>query len=129
MSYQEERDRFIAEATKDGLDVWTARRLLSNATTLHRLAEAQCNGDWPADNGERKTEACSRCGGHWVPSSLLKGKLCPDCRAEDRVKAMLPPGWSPVFGGDPRGCVLVLSSPAHPWTDDGRGRGIAVPVR
>ncbi len=55
MSRQNDRDQFIAEATQAGLHVSQARSLLRYAATLQRLAEAQCNGDWPADNGQRPT--------------------------------------------------------------------------
>ena len=52
MSYQRERDEFIQKATREGLDLNTITRLLRYATTLQRLQEAQCNGDWPY-NGDR----------------------------------------------------------------------------
>lgn len=51
MTYQHERDEFISLATREGLDLPTCRKLLRYATTLHRLAEAQCNGDWPYNGG------------------------------------------------------------------------------
>lgn len=154
MSYQEERDRFIAtfaarcataEAmTTAGPAVFLARALLRAATTLHRLAEAQCNGDWPYDNGERKTVPCGRCEAGCVPSKLIRYKagpmapkdqikICPDCATQDRVKALLRgSGWVPHFQGDPRGAVLWI------YPDDGEAgdrytgnhpRAIAVPGR
>lgn len=70
MSRQSDRDAFIATMTREGLDLATIRALLRAETTLHRLAEAQCNGDWPADNGERKTQECGRCEGLWAPSVM-----------------------------------------------------------
>ena len=105
---RKERERFIHEATKAGLSLDIARKLLSIGATLHRLAEAQCNGDWPADNGQRATKPCPECEGLWVPSTILRGG-CPDCRAQARtVRLLAGSAWKPVFGGDPRGAVLSV---------------------
>ena len=105
-----------------------ARRLMREAQTLDRLAAAQCNGDWPADNGERPVIFCT-CGSGFVPS-VFKGKprLCPDCRATARVQKMLPEGFKAIFGGDPRGCVLKITVPSGATNDWGKD-GICVPVR
>lgn len=70
MSYQRERDEFMVRCQ---LSPETARALLRHATTLQRLAEAQCNGDWPADNGERKVKPCPLCESQWVPSQIQGG--------------------------------------------------------
>jgi len=56
-SYYRDRDEFIVKMTKAGLDIEAIRALLRLATTIQRLAVAQCNGDYPADNGQRETEA------------------------------------------------------------------------
>jgi len=82
------RDDFMYQAGKAGISEDTARRLLSLAATLQRLAEAQCNGDWPADNGERQVIPCKECEGLWHPSAIKLG-LCPECRTQDRVKRLL----------------------------------------
>ena len=133
MSYQYERDQFMVRCQ---LSADTARALLRHATTLQRLAEAQCNGDWPADNGQRATEECPLCGSHWVPSQIQGGtaaklaldrvlnpehsedakreyrrnpRACPDCRTEARVHALLEgTQWQAWTQGDPRGYVLRL---------------------
>lgn len=132
MSYQKKRDEFIARATREGLTVEVARTLLREASTMQCLAVAMCNGDWPCDNGERKTALCGRCGLGYVPS-VLKGKdrLCPDCRAEDRVRKVLEPfaGFAPDFSGDPRGCVLKLKTPSGRGDDFGTGTLLCVPTR
>jgi acetone carboxylase gamma subunit len=109
------RDEFIAEATQAGITWEDARAILSKAKTLQRLAEAQCNGDWPADNGERETKECERCGCFWHPS-VIKRNGCPDCRTQDKVKAILgryAPVIQPDFQGDPRGCVVKLITPTR----------------
>lgn len=129
MATQRHRDEFIAEATRAGLRVDQARSLLRYAATLQRLAEAQCNGDWPADNGERKTAACPICENHWAPSTI-KTAGCPDCRTEALVKRALEGSTLvPEFHGDPRGAVLRLyqadSDPKD--RESGRARAIYVP--
>lgn len=127
MSYQKERDHFMARCQ---LSPETARALLRHATTLQRLSEAQCNGDWPADNGERKVKPCPLCESQWVPSQIQGGtaarlawihageqvgndpanpRACPDCRTEARVHALLDgTQWQAWTQGDPRGYVLRL---------------------
>ena len=131
MGYQREREQFILAMERAGVGYEVACGLLRDATTLQRLAEAQCNGDWPADNGQRPVEACAECKGLWAPSVLLKGRQCPDCRTEAHVRTLcaditrrLYPGrWveeeelppvAPEFSGDPRGCVLKIRIPGDP---------------
>ena len=226
MGYRYEREEFMVKASKEGISTDTARRLLRYAATLQRLAEAQCNGDWPY-NGDRdrpskarnaegeeldwsvrerarwdaRYTVCPKCEASGVAKSALKTssecrttpsgvrttgdklgnlvKVCPDCRTQELVNTLLatltgihtcdnpnkatcgschrswcyrceptpaslcpwchgvgesiaPWAGSPYkahFGGDPRGCVLVISTPGYPWTEDGRGRGLAVPTR
>lgn len=167
------REEFIARLSRDrdALPLETLRRLLRHAATLQRLAEAQCNGDWPYENGtpERLTVTCPGCEGSWVPSSFarrpgkvfallsqqgtaipetaltadelgagdpdalarqlapadaklplvwrdvtrndaINPKVCPDCRTAAHVEALLArTPWRPIFGGDPRGCVLKIA--------------------
>lgn len=113
---RKDRERTILQLGFRGIRYDEARRLLRYGTTLNRLAEAQCNGDWPADNGDRKVEPCSQCEGLWAPSVLLKGKRCPDCRTQQAAGAYvytLSPALgakaTPVFQGDPRGCVFGIT--------------------
>lgn len=129
MNKQSERDGFIAASAKAGLSVWHARLLLRHGASLQRYAEAQCNGDWPYDNGERKVVPCSRCEAGCVgyaqkidrlaPPADPPKRICPECRIQDRVRAIckeLP--VTPDFQGDPRGYVLKLVTP------DGREIGV-----
>lgn len=131
MSYQRERDQFIARAAQAGMPLSLCLTLLRYATTLQRLAVAECNGDWPADNGERKTRVCPQCECGWAPSSFARG-LCPECRTKDLVSTALQgTAWQPYFQGDPRGAVLQLF-PAGTAHDDmycGRVSGLYVPPR
>ena len=136
-----ERERTIAELSKFGVPLATIRKLLRYGATLHRLAEAQCNGDWPADNGQRKVVACSRCESMWVRSSLVRDytapkiqkpgddrpryipMICKDCRTEDLIRQTCREAdLIPDINGDPRGAVLCVKLP----TMNDHDRGIFV---
>lgn len=210
MSYSKERDEFISRATQEGLGLDTCLKLLRYATTLQRLAEAQCNGDYPY-NGDRdrpsadertvpnglynrrekwdaRYTTCPKCEASGVAKSAMRlsasehdnkcrecsevGRstgsmtglvhangptqhtfkptpvnVCPDCRTQELVYALLAEEnkerecgmigdcpckdqIKPIFQGDPRGAVLRLQTPGYPWSDDGsKGYGLYVPAR
>lgn len=153
MNYSQHREEFIARialAMPDASAYYSAqiaRKLMRHASTLQRLALAQCNGDWPADNGERKTAACPLCESSWVPNVITGGKLakaaweaiggnnaprppwvldplacraCPDCRTAAAVRVLVRehlPMFQAVFTGDPRGYVVRLA-PAQATRED-----------
>jgi hypothetical protein len=127
MSYQKDRDEFIAVMTAEGMSLSLAQLLLRYGSTMQRLAVAQCNGDWPADNGERKVKTCPACEMNWVGSSFKKG-LCPDCYTTQRVKELMPEGFKAITNGDPRGAVFIITVPSGRTNDWGR-TGICVPSR
>ena len=115
MSKQKDREEFVAIMAREvpSMPLDAVRRIMREATTLDRLAVAMCNGDWPCDNGERKTKQCSECAMGYAPSSLSKAGVCPDCRAQARVRKVCEAyGIVPDFSGDPRGCVLKLKVPS-----------------
>jgi len=128
MSYSLDRDETVALLTDEGLDIPAIRVILRAAQTLHRLAVTQCNGDWPADDGRPSTLECVKCGDRWEPSTIAKNGHCQKCRTEARVREVLPEGFMPVFGGDPRGCVLKIAVPSGK-TDDHAREGLCIPVR
>lgn len=68
----EERGRFIECLRGEGVPEHVARLVLRHAATLQRLAEAQCNGDYPADNGEGESHVCGTCSSAWKPGAFLK---------------------------------------------------------
>lgn len=130
----QERTRALVGLGRLGLPDGLAGLLLRDAATLARLAEAQCNGDWPCDNGERKVEWCSRCGGGMVRSKMKRLApnatlgdgplyLCEDCRTSariaDRLRPYAPQGIGVDFAGDPRGYVVKV------WQAGGREVGLA----
>lgn len=134
MSYKKDREEFIARIVKElptenmGDALRFARAILRNAATHGRLAVAQCNGDWPADNGERKVKECDECGSCYVPSSF-RGGVCPDCNVERRIKKQCEQfSIVPIFQGDPRGCTVKLKLPSG-YTDDWAKEGLCVPQR
>lgn len=158
MTYQAERDQFMHEAARNGLNIHQARTILRHATTLQRIAVAACNGDYPCDNGERKTIACPVCESGYVPSAIQGGPLaraaygdhqpgcmthlhrpcncikrkaraCPDCRTAAAVRAVLDgSGLTAEFFGDPRGAVLRLFPKDTPREDISNGRARGIYV-
>ncbi len=115
MSYQTEREEFIVAMGKEGLPLDVTRRVLRYANTIQRLAVAVCNGDYPADNGERDVKACPVCERLWVPSSI-KTMGCPECRATLALdKAVTPLGFSAKVDGDPRGYCVHLRKDKREW--------------
>lgn len=74
-----QRGQVISQLGSMGVNYETACKLLRYGATLQRLAEAQCNGDWPADNGEGKCVECDNCQGLWVSSSMFHGHKCEGC--------------------------------------------------
>ena len=166
MSYTRERDLFINQASKEGLDLATITKLLRYATTLQRLAVARCNGDWPYNGDRDRPSACPKCEASGVAKSAMRRsvdkcpcafvaaertrctdcggtrhpQICPDCRTQELVIALLnhqtgAQRWNgaitPIFGGDPRGAVLRLSTPSYPYDDSGKNgaNGLYVPAR
>lgn len=128
MSYQRERDLFIARATRIGVPIDIVRALLRAATTHHRLSERECNGD---DWCEGDTARAKRIGLLVdCPNAAMRSEAwCPVCsarnaseghdlvtrssvameRLEGRLrKLMLPSGVSVDFQGDPRGYTVRL---------------------
>ncbi len=106
MSYQHEREQFVSIATNAGLPLSVAQIVLRHANTIQRTAVAQCNGDWPYDDGCRTVTPCSRC--EAGSAVRTKAGLCPSCVAEDRIRKALPEGIEPDFQGDPRGYTVRL---------------------
>jgi hypothetical protein len=140
MGYQRERDEFISTCERYGIGFEDARALLRMGQAAQRLAIAACNGDYPADNGERKVKTCDPCGASWAPSSFRAG-VCPDCRIEQRIRAKvaeLIADGSKIKAvqvqGDPRGYVVKLYTetgdprPGDPQGFDS-GRYFGVPAR
>jgi hypothetical protein len=111
------REEFIARVAAKGMRIDSARYLLSKAATLQRLAEVQCNGEYPAespDMADSDRATCKDCEYTWYRSAITKDGRCPDCRAANAVRAYVEvelPGWRVRFQDDPRGCVVQVAPP------------------
>lgn len=144
MTKQQARDEFIGRFTAEVVAAGLvhgphnatdgARRLLRLAATIHRLAEAQCNGDYPYEHGSdgdtKQYRTCTECEGVWYKSAIRKDGRCVDCHAGERAKALAAEyGYVAYVQGDPRGYVLTLhpAGTAHDDMDSGRSRGLGVP--
>lgn len=144
MSYQRDRETFIARLTREGLDLDVIRALLRAATTLQRLAELACSSE-AADRdripcprqvaeklhystkriatavqmAERYPCLCDRpTEGH---ESIPRIRLL-DWRTEQRITKRMPTGWAVVTQGDPRGAVLQVIPPSYAARNAGRDR-------
>lgn len=129
MSYQRERDEFIARMTREGLPFDTVLTLLRGATTLQRTAELACSSE--AADRDRvpcpgaksgKAEDCI-CG--FVPTADSEHESVPriqvqDQRLERRLRAVMPVEWSISTQGDPRGYVLRVIPPSYAERNAGR---------
>ena len=126
------REQFLIHASRLGLNDYQSRRICRLASTHNRLAEAECNGDFPCDNGERKVLWCDRCGsgyarshtylaprepltGHEAPAS---GRICKSCKTEDAIRRVCSESEIGVdIQGDPRGWTVTL----RPLVDVAKG--------
>ena len=112
MGYRKDRDNFIASMTREGVPVDVAVSILRDAATHQRISRLRAAVTGRATTASAKVKPCSRCEGGYAPTVLLKGGLCPSCRAENRIAAKLAPfRVTPDFGGDPRGCGQAR----RPW--------------
>ena len=154
MSYQSERDQFIARMSKEGLDLAIVTRLLGAATTLQRLAELSCS----SEAADRDRVPCPRVKGEQIAARSTIAKaikaffdypcLCDlyqgshstvpridvqGARLSRRLIASLPAGWAIDEQGDPRGYVLRVIPPSYADRNAGRDRHnletISVPAR
>jgi hypothetical protein len=145
VSRQKDRDEFMAlmvrELAAEPAHHVTdfARKVMRHGATLHRMAEAECNGTWPFNPRGETATVCTRCDSEVARSSMVPDRskpkngshflplICKECRLREVVIALcLPYGIVPKFGGDPRGCVLKLQVPSGATNDWGR-EGVCVP--
>lgn len=140
MSYQREREDFIARMTQEGLPLEVTRGLLRAATTLQRTAELACSSE--AADRDRVPCPASPVDLKGRPRTVTGPCLCDvsyarsqgrehesvtritiqDWNTETRVRASLPGGWTIETQGDPRGCVLRVIPPSYAERNTGRDR-------
>jgi len=132
MSYQRERDEFIARMSEEGLPIYVIRLLLREATGLNRRAELACSSEsadrdrvpCPASKGTGPC-LCDSADQHAkpLPDGWLLGVpriALQDWRAKQRVRKALPAGWIMETQGDPRGYVLRVIPPSYAERNTGR---------
>ena len=147
MRTNKERDEFLTIAEAEGLPESIARKLMRYATTLQRLAEAECNGDdWRDERGPRHYVNISepgpmqtKCGESLVTPENVPAKVrsskrwsavtCSTCRSmrlEEIARRAVPAGFEVLTQGDPRGAFLKITVPSGRTNDWGRV-GVCVP--
>ena len=142
-SYQAERERFIYRVTKEGLDLNAAHTLLRCATTINRLAELACSSEaadrdripCPAmprinNKGEiRETGEPCLCDRYYKGNPPDKGEprhtsipriTLQDYRATCHATRAVPPDWTVITEGDPRGYTLRVIPPS--WAERNAGK-------
>lgn len=145
MSYQRDREQFIARMTAEGLSYDATEKLLRCATTIQRLAELACSSEaadrdriaCPAKGrplsdpqAERYPCLCDRTNeGH---ETIARIQL-QDFRTEQRAMRAVPQGWRVLSEGDPRGYTLKVIPPSYAERNQRRDRfnldSIGVPAR
>ena len=106
MSWLADREEFIHLMAREGLSLKDTRVVLRAGSTIQRLA----------------VEDCSR--------QLTEREIAMAERLEKRIHMITADmGWpSPLFGGDPRGCVVKVRVPSG-YTNDWGREGVCVPTR
>lgn len=144
MSYQRERDEFIARVSQEGLPIRAIEKLLREATAIHRYAELACSSE-AADRDRVPCPAvkggpclCDTADQHAkpLPDGWLPGVpriAVKSWNAEQRAKTAVPAGWLVLTEGDPRGYTLRVIPPSYAERNAGRDRfnleAIGVPAR
>jgi len=135
MSYNREREEFIANVTRHGLPFHVAQALLRYATTINRLAELACSSE-AADRDRipcpaaavdlrgrpRKPSGPCICDGSGDDHQDIPRIRLQDWRTEQRAIASVPDGWQVLTSGDPRGYTLHIVPPSYAEQNKGRDR-------
>ena len=127
MSYQTERDQFIATLSRYNCPLSTIHAWLRQATTLQRLAELSCSSE-AADRDRIPCPAtkggpclCDQYEGEGqherIPRIYLFAYQC-----EQRAIKASPDGWRVLTHGDPRGHVLRVIPPQ--WAERNVGKDL-----
>jgi hypothetical protein len=137
---QKDREEFISIMSAEGVPLAVSRQLLRAGATLHRLAELECSSE-AADRdqvpcpGGADSCLCRDYGSYTPPSvvSYAPGRYGHGTvpritvqadRRRRRVEGLCrAQGLAPIFGGDPRGAVLIIKVPSGRTNDWGQ-RGV-----
>ena len=144
MSYQAEREEFVARMTREGLSLDRCRSLLRAATALQRYAELACSSEAaardrvPCPHSRLPALPCLCEGyGSFDQATNTHGTVpryaILDYQAERRAERAVPEGWRIVTQGDPRGYTLRVIPPSYAERNAGKDRfnvdAIGVPAR
>ena len=139
MSYQSERDQFIATLTRYDCPLSVIHAAwLRQATTLQRLAELSCSSE-AADRDRIPCPAtkggpclCDQYEGEGQHERISRIDL-QSYQCEARADRAAPDGWHVLASGDPRGYVLRVIPPQWAERNAGKDRfnleSIGVPPR
>ena len=145
---------------------WVNSRMETDASIKSRQRHDACYTVCPKCEASGVTKSAMRpSDGIWVKRGKDPVRVCPDCRTQELVQALLPirevtcplcngdgigqrgsaagacqqcigtklirADITPIFGGDPRGAVLRLSTPGFPYDKSGKNgaNGLYVPAR
>lgn len=141
-----ERAAFIIAMEREGMPERISRLIMRHATTVQRLAVAECNGD---DTGftmcpnwglpmSHQGDFCPLCEGRNLAHGRVRKSLAGMVRAERRIALLCaqagerrigkPLAFVPVFSGDPRGACVKIRVPSG-RSDSWDGDGMCVPTR
>ena len=138
-SYQSDRDEFLSLMGAEGVPASVARKLLTAASTLLKLAELECSSE-AADRDQVRCPAkfhprrellclCQGYGSYAQDHGTVPRYMVQEAKTRRGVEALCAQhSLKPRFGGDPRGAVLVIEVPSgksNCWGDP----GICVPAR
>lgn len=134
MSYQRDRDQFVARMTQEGMPFHYMMALLRAATTIQRYAELACSSEaadrdrvpCPADTKDLRGKprkptgecCCDINGGDEhrdVPRITVQ-----EARLVARLEKAIPDGWTLRTAGDPRGYTLAVIPPSYAERNQGR---------
>jgi hypothetical protein len=141
MSYQKDRDDFVARMAAEDLPTDVTRQLLAGATTLQRLAELACSSEAADRDRVPCPQSAAWRGAKGLPCLCdspedhqdIPRITLQEWRTEQRLSKAMPAGWTIATEGDPRGLVLRVIPPSYAALNAGRDRHnldtIGVPVR
>lgn len=136
MSYQRDREDFIARMTREGLPIDVTRLLLREATGLNRRAELACS----SEAADRDRVPCPGSKSHDPNDCICDAQpsresddypadhqdvtriAVKDWQSERRIARSLPEGWTLQTAGDPRGYTLRVVPPSYAERNKGRDR-------
>lgn len=120
MSYQNDRDSFVARMAAEGLSLFLTHKLLRAATSLQRYAELACSSEaadrdrvpCPAKKSGKDADCvCDQYDG--THNETVPRIAVLEARTIKQLTAAMPAGWAINTQGDPRGYRVIPPSYAE----------------